>query len=1030
MKTVRSACELAPNALSIDVSDQIEQLDQLINDQGNGEAFYAKTFITAGMRDLLRGVIERLAAKSSNAVFHLKQAMGGGKTHLIVGAGLAARHKDLRARYCGDLPYINAFDDARIVAFNGRNSPQHYLWGEIAHQLGNSEAFRRYWASGPEAPDESDWTTLLQSEKPTLILLDELPPYFQYLGTRPTGTGTVADIATRAFANLLSAAGKLSNVCIVVSDLDASYAQGAGMISRALLDARKELGRQEKTITPVDLAGNEIYDILRKRLFTKLPDLAEIQDLAARYGQALEEATKSKIVARGAEALADEIVQTYPFHPRLKELVALFKENESFRQTRGLMELMSRLLKSVWSRQTDDVYLIGAQHFDLSLTEVRSKLADISGMNDVMSKDLWNANHEAHAQLIDASSGNSNASEVANLLLTASLSTAVNAVKGLTREEVLECLVTPLQSVVEYNAAVDGMLAECWYLHQDQASKLYFDRQENLTKMLQGLAATAPEAQIDELVKTRLREMFAPTRKTAYGQVIPLPKLNEIVAEVKRNRVLLIIDPANKMPPDQLAAFFAELPEKNNLLVLTGDKTQMASIEAAARRVYATLKAEVKIPKSHAQYEEFLTKKESAAHEFYSTILGVFDKLIYPAQIGERAPELKIKPLDNRRDASKPFDGEEQIEKTLTAHPKKLFLALEDEFDTLRDFAQTVLWNDGSPSIDWATAIAREKQRPKMPWLPPRGLDTLKSIAVQRGVWEDLGNGHVSHTPAKKKTAVQVVPETSPDDEGVVLLRVNALNAGQTARIHYAEDGPVSTASPVLRDDTLKTKAYRVQFLAVDPSGQYDTGDASTWTNRLTIRAFFEADSRTVALFVAPPAELKYTLDGSEPRNGENYAAPIHLDENAAKLLVFAEGGGLEAKERFEYAAVRRAGESAAKAGIVLDPVRPARLNRIVSLGSRQDVYQVIALLKERQAKVEKVAAVVGNNPTVVQFFLGDTPADGAYLEGVLNQISACLPADASMSLKIHRFEFQTGQDLLDLAQKVGFEPAENDFTQ
>lgn len=1030
MKTVRSACELAPNALSIDVSDQIEQLDQLINDQGNGEAFYAKTFITAGMRDLLRGVIERLAAKSSNAVFHLKQAMGGGKTHLIVGAGLAARHKDLRARYCGDLPYINAFDDARIVAFNGRNSPQHYLWGEIAHQLGNSEAFRRYWASGPEAPDESDWTTLLQSEKPTLILLDELPPYFQYLGTRPTGTGTVADIATRAFANLLSAAGKLSNVCIVVSDLDASYAQGAGMISRALLDARKELGRQEKTITPVDLAGNEIYDILRKRLFTKLPDLAEIQDLAARYGQALEEATKSKIVARGAEALADEIVQTYPFHPRLKELVALFKENESFRQTRGLMELMSRLLKSVWSRQTDDVYLIGAQHFDLSLTEVRSKLADISGMNDVISKDLWNANHEAHAQLIDASSGNSNASEVANLLLTASLSTAVNAVKGLTREEVLECLVTPLQSVVEYNAAVDGMLAECWYLHQDQASKLYFDRQENLTKMLQGLAATAPEAQIDELVKTRLREMFAPTRKTAYGQVIPLPKLNEIVAEVKRNRVLLIIDPANKMPPDQLAAFFAELPEKNNLLVLTGDKTQMASIEAAARRVYATLKAEVKIPKSHAQYEEFLTKKESAAHEFYSTILGVFDKLIYPAQIGERAPELKIKPLDNRRDASKPFDGEEQIEKTLTAHPKKLFLALEDEFDTLRDFAQTVLWNDGSPSIDWATAIAREKQRPKMPWLPPRGLDTLKSIAVQRGVWEDLGNGHVSHTPAKKKTAVQVVPETSPDDEGLVLLRVNALNAGQAARIHYAEDGPVSTASPVLRDDTLKTKAYRVQFLAVDPSGQYDTGDASTWTNRLTIRAFFEADSRTVALFVAPPAELKYTLDGSEPRNGENYAAPIHLDENAAKLLVFAEGGGLEAKERFEYAAVRRAGESAAKAGIVLDPVRPARLNRIVSLGSRQDVYQVIALLKERQAKVEKVAAVVGNNPAVVQFFLGDTPADGAYLEGVLNQISACLPADASMSLKIHRFEFQTGQDLLDLAQKVGFEPAENDFTQ
>jgi hypothetical protein len=183
--------------------------------------------------------------------------------------------------------------------------------------------------------------------------------------------------------------------------------------------------------------------------------------------------------------------------------------------------------------------------------------------------------------------------------------------------------------------------------------------------------------------------MFAATRKTAYSQVIALPKLNEVIAEVKRNRVLLIIDPATKMPPEQLGAFFAELPEKNNLLVLTGDKTQMASIEQAARKSYATLKAEVKIPKSHAQYEEFLGKKESAAHDFYSTILGVFDKVIYPAQVGDKTPELKVKPLDSKRDNSKPFDGEEQIEKTLTAHPRKLFLDVDADFDALRDYPRS-----------------------------------------------------------------------------------------------------------------------------------------------------------------------------------------------------------------------------------------------------------------------------------------------------------------------------------------------------
>lgn len=1031
MKTVKQACQLAPNALSIDVSDQVEQLEQLINDEGTGEAFYAKTFITAGMRDLLRGTIERLAGKSSNAVFHLKQAMGGGKTHLIVGTGLAAKHKALRHKYCGDLAHIDAFETARVVAFNGRNSPAHYLWGEIAHQLGMGEQFKHFWLAGPEAPDESDWTALLKSTQPTLILLDELPPYFQYLGTRVTGTGTVADIATRAFANLLSASGKLSNVCVVVSDLDASYAQGGALIEKALLDARNELGRQEKSITPVDLAGNEVYDILRKRLFTKLPDPAEIGDLAARYGQALEEATKSKVIARGAEALADEIINTYPFHPRLKDLVALFKENEQFKQTRGLMELMSRLLKSVWERDSDDVYLIGAQHFDLGITEVRSKLADISAMNDVISKDLWDVNFAAHAQGLDAKNGNKNASEVANLLFTASLSTAVNAVKGLTREEILECVVTPLHSVVEYNSAVDEMLSECWFLHTSQDSKLYFDRQENLTKMLQGLAATAPEVQIDELVKNRLQQMFLPNRKTAYTKVIALPRLNEVIDEVKRNRVLLIIDPANKMPPDALAQFFVELTEKNNLLVLTGDKTQMASIEAAARKVYATLKAENKIPKNHAQYEEFLIKKDSSDHDFYGTILGVFDKIIYPVQVGDKAPELKVKPLDTKRDTSKPFDGEEQIEKTLAAHPKKLFLDVDGDFDALRDFAETNLWNETSVSIDWATAVAREKQKPKMPWMPPKGLDTLRSLAQQKGIWEDLGNGHVSHSPEKKKTAVQVVDDTNPDDDGVVVLRINALNAGPNGRIHYAEDGAVSAASPVLNDETLKTKAYRAQFLAIDPNGKFDTGEVTTWNNKLTIRAKQDS-ARTVELFVAPKAAMKYTLDGAEPRNGTDYVGPIALGAGSVKLLVFAEGGGLEAKQKFEYSGTSRSGHDGGggKKEVVLDRSKPVQLARIVNLGSRQDAYQVVTLLKERQATVEKVQATVGTTPQTAQFFLGETQADGAYLEAVLNQISGCLPADAPISLKIHRFQFKTGQDLLDLAVKVGFELNENEFTQ
>src|SRR6266571_2341970 len=81
MQTVRDACHLQPNALSIKLSDQVEQLDELITAEGEGEAFFEKTYITQGMQDLIYEGIARLAGASSQAVFHLKQAMGGGKTH-------------------------------------------------------------------------------------------------------------------------------------------------------------------------------------------------------------------------------------------------------------------------------------------------------------------------------------------------------------------------------------------------------------------------------------------------------------------------------------------------------------------------------------------------------------------------------------------------------------------------------------------------------------------------------------------------------------------------------------------------------------------------------------------------------------------------------------------------------------------------------------------------------------------------------------------------------------------------------------
>ena len=790
MKTIRSACKLQPKALDINVGDQIEQLDQIINDT-NGQEYFNKTFITDGMKTLLTKGMSRLAGKSNDAVFHLKQAMGGGKTHLMVGFGLLAKDQAIRSALIGAMPHQSDFETAKIAAFNGRNNPRTYFFGEIARQLGKEFLFQKYWET-KEAPDETAWLQLFDSGEPILILLDEMPPYFHYYSTQVLGQGTVADVITRAFSNMLTARQKKKNVCIVVSDLEAAYDTGGRLIQRALDDATQELGRAEVSITPVNLESNEIYEILRKRLFLSLPDNSEISDIAGVYASRLAEAAKAKTVERSAESLANEIEATYPFHPSFRSIVALFKDNEKFKQTRGLMELVSRLLKSVWE-SNEDVYLIGAQHFDLSIADVREKLADISEMRDVIARDLWDSSDSAHAQIIDIDNGNNYAKQVGTLLLTASLSTAVNSVKGLSESEMLECLIDPIRQASDFRTAFTELHKAAWYLHQTPEGRSYFDRQENLTKKLEGYASKAPQNKVDELISDRLKEMYKPTTKEAYEKVLPLPEMDDAEAVLKNTRALLIISPDGKTPPEVVKRFFGSLINKNNILVLTGEKSSMASVDKAARHVYAVKKTDSEINATHPQRKELDEKKAQYAQDFQTTVLSVFDKLMFPGRSGTE-DVLRPKALDSTYPSNEPYNGERQVIKTLTSDPIKLYTQIPENFDALRARSEQLLFGalDEARKTD---LLDKMKQKTQMPWLPSKGFDQLAQEAFQRGIWEDMGNGYITKKPKTKQTEVLVSPDSTPDDSGKVRLKIDTHNAGNSPQVHYQEEGEVTTKS-------------------------------------------------------------------------------------------------------------------------------------------------------------------------------------------------------------------------------------------
>jgi hypothetical protein len=81
--------------------------------------------------------------------------------------------------------------------------------------------------------------------------------------------------------------------------LEAAYDTGGRLIQQALDDATQELGRAEVSITPVNLESNEIYEILRKRLFLTLPNKSEVSEIAEIYTTRLAEAATGYYQERG-----------------------------------------------------------------------------------------------------------------------------------------------------------------------------------------------------------------------------------------------------------------------------------------------------------------------------------------------------------------------------------------------------------------------------------------------------------------------------------------------------------------------------------------------------------------------------------------------------------------------------------------------------------------------------------------------------------------------------------------------------------
>lgn len=996
---VTKLCTLTDDALDIDRQSQVEHLSSIMEiDYEQAKAFYARNHVTDGMKTFLRGSLKRMHLGSGQGIYELRQAMGGGKTHNMIMLGLLSRFPQLANLLPEEITEGIKPAEARIAIVNGR-SIKHYMMGDIALQL-DGDSFSSHWTGTPDPMSEQDWMDLI-GDKPTLIMLDELPPYLALARTRAIGEGTLLDVLTYTISNLLSAVMKLPHAVVVIGSLDAAYNSAGealdGIYASAIADLKKETERGAKSITPVDLNTGEIYDILRKRLFATLPDRdgEEVGRVIDAYAGAFEEAIKGKAIAKSAEVLADEIHDSYPFHPGYKKILALFKENPKFRQTRGLIEFTSNLLRSVWNDKDREHFLIGAQYLDFADVKTRDQVKDIEkSLESALSTDIFDMDGGAHAQSIADSTGDPAAMEVATLIFISSLSDNVDGIRGLRVDDIMEYLVAPGRDPSTFKQAFELLQRKCWYLHTKD-DRFYFSDMANVRKQVEDKMSRIQQDQIDEEMRRRLTNCFEPKRKTAYQDLIVLPRREDISISAGR-RTCIVLSPDAKAPPETAKKIFKEETYKNNFCVVSSDGTQMAKAEDSIRRIIAiTFVSNQVIDKRHK--DELEIEAGEAVKNFITEVKALFNTVWFPSKDGLRSINLEF---DNAP-GNNTINGEDAVERAL--QERKIKTVEEGTFKGLISQAQDYLFKD-EKRVKWDTILQRAAHDSRWPWLPPRGLEQVKAEAIRQERWTEE-NGLVDIDPAPPKPMIKVMDARWKENDSVYEIELLVSNTGKNIEIQAADsregfESAVKVEGKIYSTDKVE-QWFRVRDLEKD-----EVSDPVRWVGEIRIvhDRREHGDKWLIELEARPAARIRWntTGAGSDSLDNKEYdGTPIEIDATRAQTLyVFANKGSVSERKEFKLDAI--GGKGVAITPTI--PEGPVRLNKEISLGSKGQVVRALQNLKaEKGVKVSAVTIKVGEGETNLQIRTGrELPLTLLEVEALINAlVSASGNPDSEVIVQI-----------------------------
>jgi hypothetical protein len=653
------------------------------SEYADANAFFRRTFLTNGLRQLLLGALRRLSDRGGDPIVELQTNFGGGKTHSLLAlyhlfSGVSTL--DL----VGIEPLLHTVEVQqapkahRAILVGHAMSPAkaekkpdgcevRTLWGEMAWQLLGKEGYAMVAEDDRlgVSPGSEVLRQLFIAASPALILIDEWVVFVRQL-YRDTNLPAGSFEANLSFAQNLTEAAKAAPRTLVVATIPASETETGGEGGQeAVIRLKQIFGRVESPWRPAD--PEEGFEIVRRRLFEPIPaQLYAARDATARAFSEFYRTQRQEFPTECSEADYERRIKTgYPIHPELFD--RLFTEWSSiakFQRTRGVLRLMAAVIHELWVQQ-DRSLLIMPSSIPVDTLAVQSMFTQYLEDNwvPIIEKDV-DGNQSLPRRL---DSGNANfgrysaTRRVARTIFFGSTPTLQSTNKGMQDVSIKLGCAQPGESVATFGDALRRLNDQATYLYQNDR-RYWYDTQPSVSRLAQDRAVQYDDETVYALIKDYLKG--EQKQKGDFVSVHPCPDSGGDVVDENNGIRLVILKPryahARK---DQNSAAMDEAGKildqrgnaprnyRNTLIFLVADRTRVEELKQATRLFLAWESIEKERESLNLdafQSNQAKERRIDAEKRILALIPETYSWLLVPEQIDPRRPdsigEYKLQP--------------------------------------------------------------------------------------------------------------------------------------------------------------------------------------------------------------------------------------------------------------------------------------------------------------------------------------------------------------------------------------------------